>query len=145
MSPARRDTLNETPKEPCSLDYESQTTFCPDIDCDRYLPSDLASCSPALKGGVRRSETGQLATDSWISANSAASWSVCCHLNASNSAILKCCCCRFIHVPQASSLSSTAFKRLTRELLQLQASPPEGIRVVLDEHDMLQVVGWIEG
>jgi hypothetical protein len=47
--------------------------------------------------------------------------------------------------PQASSLSSTAFKRLTRELLQLQASPPEGIRVVLDEHDMLQVVGWIEG
>lgn len=47
---------------------------------------------------------------------------------------------------QASSqLSGPAFKRLTRELLQLQANPPEGIRVVIDENDMLQCVGWIEG
>lgn len=52
---------------------------------------------------------------------------------------------RVCSIGQAGSLSSAAFKRLTRELVQLQASPPEGIRVVLDENDMLQCVGWIEG
>lgn len=42
-------------------------------------------------------------------------------------------------------MSSSAFRRLSKELVQLQNSPPEGIRVVLDENDMLNVVGWIEG
>lgn len=43
------------------------------------------------------------------------------------------------------SLSSAAFKRLSKELTTLHNSPPEGIRVQLDESNILNVNGWIEG
>jgi ubiquitin-conjugating enzyme E2 S len=36
-------------------------------------------------------------------------------------------------------------RRLMRELLELKNSPPEGIRVVTSEDNMLDVTGIIEG
>jgi len=43
------------------------------------------------------------------------------------------------------ALTPLAFRRLTKELAQLQQSPPEGIRVVIPEDDVLDVAGWVEG
>lgn len=36
-------------------------------------------------------------------------------------------------------------RRLMKELAELQTSPPEGIRVVTNENNMLDVTGIIEG
>ena len=36
-------------------------------------------------------------------------------------------------------------RRLMKELAQLRTDPPEGIRIVMPEDNMLQVTGIIEG
>ncbi|KAI0798187.1 ubiquitin-conjugating enzyme/RWD-like protein [Abortiporus biennis] len=43
------------------------------------------------------------------------------------------------------SVSPAVLRRLMRELSELQNSPPEGIRVVVNEDNMLDVTGIIEG
>ena len=43
------------------------------------------------------------------------------------------------------SVTPTVMRRLMRELLELKNSPPEGIRVVTSEDNMLDVTGIIEG
>lgn len=43
------------------------------------------------------------------------------------------------------SIPASAFRRVLRELAELQRNPPEGIRVQTNEDNMLDVVGLIEG
>lgn len=50
-----------------------------------------------------------------------------------------------LYVPIQQSLSSSARRRLQKELMQLVSSPPEGIRVDLEEHDILAFEAWIQG
>ncbi|PWY98890.1 hypothetical protein BCV70DRAFT_163808 [Testicularia cyperi] len=42
-------------------------------------------------------------------------------------------------------IAPATIKRLTKELITLEANPPDGIRVSLDESDMLNFSGWIQG
>jgi hypothetical protein len=46
---------------------------------------------------------------------------------------------------RSQALPSAALRRLTRELNQLALSPPEGIRVVLNETDILDFESWVAG
>lgn len=43
------------------------------------------------------------------------------------------------------SVNPTAFRRLVREIRQLQTEPPEGIRISTDDEDILDVTGIIQG
>jgi ubiquitin-protein ligase len=43
------------------------------------------------------------------------------------------------------SVTPAAMRRLMRELVELKNSPPEGVRVVTSEDNMLDVTGIIEG
>lgn len=43
------------------------------------------------------------------------------------------------------SVNPTAFRRLLREIRQLQTEPPEGIRISTDDEDILDVTGIIQG
>jgi ubiquitin-conjugating enzyme E2 S len=45
----------------------------------------------------------------------------------------------------SQALPSAALRRLTKELTQLAQSPPEGIRVVLNESDILDFESWVAG
>ena len=42
-------------------------------------------------------------------------------------------------------MTAAVFRRLLKELAELQKNPPEGIRVVTSEENMLDVTGIIEG
>ena len=43
------------------------------------------------------------------------------------------------------NVNPTAFRRLVREIKQLQTEPPEGIRITTDEENILDVTGIIQG
>lgn len=45
----------------------------------------------------------------------------------------------------SKSIPYAATRRLMRELKELRTSPPEGIRVQLNEESALDVVGIVEG
>jgi ubiquitin-conjugating enzyme E2 S len=45
----------------------------------------------------------------------------------------------------AQSVSPTAMRRLMREINELKNNPPEGIRIVTSEDNMLDLTGLIEG
>jgi hypothetical protein len=47
--------------------------------------------------------------------------------------------------PCLQSVTPAVMRRLMRELVELKKSPPEGVRVVTSEDNMLDVTGIIEG
>ncbi|RSH90996.1 hypothetical protein EHS25_010172 [Saitozyma podzolica] len=43
------------------------------------------------------------------------------------------------------SLTPQALRLLSRELVTLRSDPPEGVRVVVDEEDLTNMEGWVQG
>jgi ubiquitin-conjugating enzyme E2 S len=43
------------------------------------------------------------------------------------------------------ALTPQALRLLSRELVGLRSSPPEGVRVVVDEDDISAIEGWVAG
>lgn len=43
------------------------------------------------------------------------------------------------------SVSATVLKRITKELYDLEQSPPEGIRVALNEENIIDIQAIIDG
>jgi hypothetical protein len=46
---------------------------------------------------------------------------------------------------QTDSLPPSSIRRIAKELSQLRNTPPEGIRVVVDEEDITSFGAWVEG
>ncbi|KAK8858718.1 hypothetical protein IAR55_002947 [Kwoniella newhampshirensis] len=44
-----------------------------------------------------------------------------------------------------SSLTPQALRLLSREIVTLRSDPPEGVRVVVDEDDLTNMEGWVQG
>lgn len=53
--------------------------------------------------------------------------------------------CADIPLVWQKSVTPAVFRRLMKELNELRTNPPEGIRVVTNEDNMLDVTGIIEG
>lgn len=59
---------------------------------------------------------------------------------------LRCLCRALTDEPcKPQSLTPAVLRRLMRELSELQTNPPEGIRIVTSEDNMLDVTGIIQG
>ncbi|EJT49009.1 hypothetical protein A1Q1_01920 [Trichosporon asahii var. asahii CBS 2479] len=43
------------------------------------------------------------------------------------------------------SLTPTALRLLSREIVTLRKEPPEGVRIVVDEDDLSELEGWVQG
>ena len=52
---------------------------------------------------------------------------------------------RSLHGLFVQSVSSAVLRRLMRELNELRTNTPDGIRVVVNEDNMLEVTGIVEG
>lgn len=48
-----------------------------------------------------------------------------------------------LNLPQ--SLTPTALRLLSREIVTLRKEPPEGVRIVVDEDDLSELEGWVQG
>jgi len=46
---------------------------------------------------------------------------------------------------QTDAIPASSIRRIAKELNQLRADPPEGIRVVVDEEDISQFTAWVQG
>jgi hypothetical protein len=46
---------------------------------------------------------------------------------------------------QTDSIPASSIRRIAKELNQLRASPPEGIRVVVNDEDISQFTAWVQG
>ena len=43
------------------------------------------------------------------------------------------------------SLTPQALRLISREMVKLRSDPPEGVRIVVDEEDLSNMEGWVQG